>query len=83
MNQRNHREDTLKYSIKFSFPSSKNIKGLIARMKLARKLQDRKFVAHNDSQLVVQQFQEEYEAREPTIAQHLRKLLQRKQGHDQ
>ena len=43
-------------------------------MSLAIELQAEKLIAHSDSQLVVQQFRGEYEAREPVMAQYLKKV---------
>ena len=50
-----HHEDVLKYAFRFSFPSYSNIEGLISGMKLARQLQVRNLVVHNESQLEVRQ----------------------------
>ncbi|XP_039128919.1 uncharacterized protein LOC120265065 [Dioscorea cayenensis subsp. rotundata] len=47
---------------------------LIARMSLAKQLQVKRLMAHSDSQLVVQQFHGEYEAKEPIIRQYLHKV---------
>ena len=70
-------EDVIEYSLRFSFKSSNNIaeyEALIAGMKLAKELHAKRLIAHSDSQLVVQQYQGEYEAREPILAQYLRKV---------
>ena len=69
--------DVLEYSLRFSFPSSNNIaeyEALIAGMRLALQLHAERLVAHSDSQLVVQQFHGEYEAREPVMVQYLQKV---------
>ena len=70
-------EDVIEYSLRFSFKSSNNIaeyEALIAGMKLAKELRAKRLIAHSDSQLVVQQYQGEYETREPIMAQYLRKV---------
>ena len=43
-------------------------------MRLVLQLHAEKLIAHSDSQLVVQQFHGEYEAREPVMAQYLQKV---------
>ena len=41
---------------------------LIAGMKLARKLEVTRLITHSDSQLIVQQFHEQYKTREHVMA---------------
>ncbi|XP_039146852.1 uncharacterized protein LOC120284115 [Dioscorea cayenensis subsp. rotundata] len=69
--------DILDYSLRFAFLSSNNIaeyEALIVGMRLAMQLQVKRLMAHSDSQLVVQQFHGEYEAKEPIIRQYLHKV---------
>ena len=69
--------DVLEYSLRFSFPSSNNIaeyEALIVGMRLALQLHAERLTAHSDSQLVVQQFLGEYEAREPVMVQYLQRV---------
>ncbi|XP_052177528.1 uncharacterized protein LOC127791585 [Diospyros lotus] len=69
--------ETLEYSLRFAFPSTNNVaeyEALIAGMMIVRKLEVTRLVAHSDSQLIVQQFQGQYEAREQIMAQCLRKV---------
>ncbi|XP_052176685.1 uncharacterized protein LOC127790989 [Diospyros lotus] len=59
--------ETLEYSLRFAFPSTNNVaeyEALITGMRIAKKLEVARLVAHSDSQLIVQQFQGQYETRE-------------------
>ena len=53
-------KEVLEYFLCFTFPSSNNAteyETLLAGMRLAERLEVKSLIAHNDSQLVVQQFQ--------------------------
>ena len=67
----------LEYSLQFTFSSSNNVaknKALIASLAITKKLKVQRVTTYNDSQLVVQQFQRNYEARDPTLTRYLQKL---------
>ena len=52
-------KEILEYFLRFIFPSSNNVveyEALLTEMKLAEKLEVKSLTAHNDSQLVIQQF---------------------------
>ncbi|XP_052197357.1 uncharacterized protein LOC127804524 [Diospyros lotus] len=69
--------DTLEYSLRFSFSSTNNVaeyEALIAGMRIAKKLKVTRLVAHSDSQLIMQQFQGQFETREQIMAQYLHKV---------
>ncbi|XP_052206746.1 uncharacterized protein LOC127811074 [Diospyros lotus] len=69
--------ETLEYSLRFAFSSTNNVaeyEALIAEMRIARKLEVTRLVVHSDSQLIVQQFQGQYETREQIMAQYLHKV---------
>ena len=62
--------ETIEHSLRSEFPSSNNIaeyEALIAGMKLAEKLQVRSSTAFSDSQLVVNQYNGQFETREPSL----------------
>ena len=53
------KNEILEYALCFTFPNSNNgakYKALLARMRLAEKLEVKNLTTHNDSQFVVQQF---------------------------
>ena len=61
-------KEVLEYSLRFTFPSSNNVakyEALLAGMRLTERLEVKILIAHNDSELVVQQFQGAFEVREP------------------
>ena len=63
--------EALEYSLRFAFPSTNNVaeyEALIARIKLAQKLEVTQLIAHSNSQLIVQQFHRQYETREQVMA---------------
>ena len=67
----------LEYSLRFTFLSSNNVaedEALIVSLAIARKLEIKRVMAYSDSQLVVQQFQDTYETRDPMLTQYLQKL---------
>ena len=71
------KKEVLEYFLRFTFPSSNNMtkyEALLARMKLAKKLEVTDLMAHSDSQLVVQQFQGTYEVRELVLSRYLQKV---------
>ena len=60
-------DEALEYSMSFAFSSTNNVveyEALIVGMKLAQKMEVTQLIAHSDSQLIVQQFHEQYETRE-------------------
>jgi len=69
--------EPLEYSLRFTFPITNNVaeyKVLIAGLRLARKLEVTQLIAHNDSQLIIQQYQGQYETRKPVMGQYLQKV---------
>jgi len=56
--------------LRFTFPISNNVveyEALITNLRLARKLEVTQLIAHSDSQLIIQQYQGQYEIREPVM----------------
>jgi len=67
-------KEVLLYSLRFTFPISNNTveyETLLAGMRFAEKLEVKSLTTHNDSQLVVQQFQGAFEVREPVLTRYL------------
>ncbi|XP_073067186.1 uncharacterized protein [Primulina eburnea] len=69
--------DKLMYSIKFQFPTSNNeaeYKAVVAGIKLALSAGARSLVVHNDSQLIVNQLNGTYEAKEEKMNQYVTRV---------
>ncbi|XP_075483865.1 uncharacterized protein LOC142524025 [Primulina tabacum] len=69
--------DKLMYSIKFQFPASNNeleYEALVAGIKLALSAGARSLVVHSDSQLVVNQLNGTYEAKEEKMNQYVTRV---------
>ncbi|KAJ0623035.1 putative nucleotidyltransferase, Ribonuclease H [Helianthus annuus] len=67
----------LTYAIRLDFENTNNTaeyEALLARMRLAQKMRARHVEASTDSQLVVKQYQGEYEAKDGTMAQYVAKV---------
>lgn len=61
-------------SIKFGFPITNNVaeyKALISRLKLARNVNIRSLSVYNDSNLLVQQMNKEYEVRDAMLQKYV------------
>jgi ribonuclease HI len=69
----------LEYSLKLLFPATNNVaeyEALIAGIKISRSLGVSRLKAHTDSELVANQINGEYEARDDTMASYLNKVKQ-------
>ncbi|XP_022040255.1 uncharacterized protein LOC110942798 [Helianthus annuus] len=67
----------LTYSIRLDFENTNNTaeyEALLAGLPLAKKMKERNVEASTDSQLVVKQYQGEYEAKDNTMAQYIAKV---------
>ncbi|KAL6210705.1 hypothetical protein ACLB2K_015937 [Fragaria x ananassa] len=71
------RNDELEYALRFNFKASNNeteYEVLIAGLRIAKELETTKVRVHSDSQLVVNQVLEEYQAKDPVMAAYLSKV---------
>ena len=67
----------MEYALRFEFPATNNgaeYEALIAGLKIAKELGVDRLQLHSDSQLVVGQVNENYEAREDSMAKYLEKV---------
>lgn len=67
-------EQRLEYALRFEFPTSNNeatYEALIQGMELANDVEAHKLIVHNDSQLVAEQVNGKYEAKELTMVKYL------------
>ncbi|KAJ0565999.1 putative nucleotidyltransferase, Ribonuclease H [Helianthus annuus] len=67
----------LTYAIRLDFENTNNTaeyEALLARMRLAQKMKAKHVEASTDSQLVVKQYQGEYEAKDSTMARYVEKV---------
>ena len=65
------------YAMRFEFPATNNgaeYEALIAGLRIAKELRIDRHRVHSDSQLVVGQVNENYEAREDSMAKYLEKV---------
>ncbi|XP_042484775.1 uncharacterized protein LOC122065051 [Macadamia integrifolia] len=70
-------EFTIHYALRFAFPTTNNeaeYEALIAGIKLAKAVMTDDLVAHSDSQLIVNQVNGQYEAKEERMAMYLKEV---------
>ncbi|XP_042482483.1 uncharacterized protein LOC122062877 [Macadamia integrifolia] len=70
-------EFTIHYALRFAFPATNNeaeYEALIAGIKLAKAVMTDDLVAHSDSQLIVNQVNGQYEAKEERMAMYLKEV---------
>nr|XP_011459735.1 PREDICTED: uncharacterized protein LOC105350069 [Fragaria vesca subsp. vesca] len=69
--------DELKYALRFNFKASNNeveYEALIAGLRIAKELEATQVRVHSDSQLMVNQVLEEFQAKDPVMAAYLSKV---------
>lgn len=74
-------DQKLEYALRFRFLALNNkvdYKALIQEMELTLEVGAKKLVAHNDSQLVVEQVKGNYKAKKPSMMKYLGKVKQMK-----
>ncbi|XP_077225213.1 uncharacterized protein LOC143858445 [Tasmannia lanceolata] len=78
-----HVDNSAKYALRLDFKASNNeakYEALLARLSLAAELGTRKLKIYNDSQLVVEQVNGEYEAKELRMKRYLQKVREKLKG---